>query len=87
VSVSAGVATVDVASAFVQPVTGGDQLPVANIDQPLAFGEIVLTLTGLPGIGQVQFTVGSQPQDALVADGSLVAGRVSADNYAGLRSP
>jgi spore germination protein GerM len=86
VSVGAGVATVDVAPAFVQPTTANDQLPVPNVDQPLAFGELVLTLTSLPGIGQVRFTVGGQPQAALVADGSLVDGPVSADNYAGLRS-
>jgi spore germination protein GerM len=87
VTVSGGVATVDLAPSFVQPTTGTEQAPVANVDQPLAFGEIVLTLTSLPGVGQVQFTVGGQPQDALVADGSLVSGRVSADNYAALRGP
>ena len=86
VTVSAGVATVDVAPAFVQPTAGDGQLPVPNVDQPLAFGEIVLTLTSLPGIGQVRFTVAGQPQAALAADGSLVDGPVSADNYAGLRS-
>ena len=36
-----------------------EQLPVPNVDQPLAFGQIVLSLTSLPGIGQVRFTVGS----------------------------
>jgi len=86
VTVSAGVATVDLAAAFVQPSTGTEQLPVPNVDQPLAFGEIVLTLTSLPGIGQVRFTVGGQPQGALAADGSLVEGPVSADNYANLRA-
>jgi spore germination protein GerM len=86
VAVSGGVATVDISPAFVQPTTGTDQVPVPNVDQPLAFGEIVLTLTSLPGIGQVRFTVASQPQGALAADGSLVDGPVSADNYAGLRA-
>ena len=86
VIVSAGVASVDLAPAFVQPSTGTEQLPVPNVDQPLAFGEIVLTLTSLPGIGQVRFTVGGQPQGALAADGSLVEGPVSADNYASLRA-
>ncbi len=86
VQVAAGVATVDVAPAFVQPTTAEGQVPVPNVDQPLAFGEVVLTLTSLPGIGQVRFTVGGQPQAALVADGSLVDVPVSADNYAGLRS-
>jgi spore germination protein GerM len=85
VSVGGGVATVDVSPSFVQPTTGTNQAPVATVDQPLAFGEIVLTLTSLPGIGQVRFTVGGQPQDALVGDGSLVPGPVSADNYAALR--
>jgi spore germination protein GerM len=86
VSVTGGVATVDISPAFVQPTTGTDQAPVPNVDQPLAFGEIVLTLTSLPGIGQVRFTVASQPQGALAADGSLVDGPVSADNYASLRA-
>jgi spore germination protein GerM len=86
VTVSGGVATVDISPAFVQPTTGTDQVPVPSVDQPLAFGEIVLTLTSLPGIGQVRFTVASQPQGALAADGSLVDGPVSADNYAGLRA-
>jgi len=86
VGVSAGVATVDLAPVFVQLTTGTEQLPVPNVDQPLAFGQIVLTLTSMPGIGQVRFTVGGQPQGALVADGSLVDGPVSADNYASLRA-
>jgi spore germination protein GerM len=86
VTVSAGVATVDLSPAFVQPTTGTDQAPVPNVDQPLAFGEIVLTLTSLPGVGQVRFTVAGQPQGALAADGSLVDGPVSADNYASLRA-
>jgi spore germination protein GerM len=87
VTVGGGVATVDLAPSFVQPTTAGNQATVATVDQPLAFGEIVLTLTSLPGIGQVKFAVGGQPQDALVADGSLVAGPVSADSYAALRAP
>jgi spore germination protein GerM len=86
VSVTGGVATVDLAPNFVQPTTGTDQLAVPNVDQPLAFGELVLTLTSLPGVGQVRFTVGGQPQGALAADGSLVEGPVSADNYASLRA-
>ena len=86
VTLGGGVATVDLAPSFVQPTPGTAQAPVATVDQPLAFGEIVLTLTSLPGIGQVRFTVGGQPQDALVADGSLVPGAVSADNYAALRA-
>jgi spore germination protein GerM len=86
VTVSGGVATVDLSPNFVQPTTGTEQLPVPNVDQPLAFGEIVLTLTSLPGIGQVRFTAGGQPQGALAADGSLVEGPVSADNYASLRA-
>jgi spore germination protein GerM len=86
VNVTGGVATVDLAANFVQPAASTDQLPVPNVDQPLAFGEIVLTLTSMPGIGQVRFTVVGQPQGALAADGSLVDGPVSADNYAGLRA-
>ena len=87
VSVTGGIATVDLSPTFVQPTPAAtDPAPVANVDQPLAFGEIVLTLTSLPGIGQVRFTVGGQQQPALAADGSLVDTPVSADNYAALRS-
>jgi spore germination protein GerM len=86
VTVTGGVATVDLAPSVVTPTASTEQLPVPNVDQPLAFGQIVLTLTSLPGIGQVRFTVGSQPQGALAADGSLIDGPVSADNYASLRA-
>jgi spore germination protein GerM len=86
VTATGGVATVDLAQSVVTPTPSTEQLPVPNVDQPLAFGQIVLTLTSLPGIGQVRFTVGSQPQGALAADGSLIDGPVSADNYASLRA-
>jgi spore germination protein GerM len=87
VMVNGGVATVDLAPSVVTQTPSTDQLPVPNVDQPLAFGQIVLTLTSLPGVGQVRFTVAGQPQGALAADGSLVEGPVSADNYASLRAP
>jgi spore germination protein GerM len=88
VAASGGVATVDLAPSFVQPTPGDTRPAIAPIDQALAFGQIVLTLTSRPGIGQVKFTVGGQPVAPLLSDGSQPAAGtpVSADNYAGLRS-
>jgi spore germination protein GerM len=88
VVVSGGIATVDLAPAFVQPTPAAGQPPIAPIDQALAFGQVVLTLTSRPGIGQVKFTVAGQPVAPLLGDGSqpLAGTPVSADSYAGLRS-
>jgi spore germination protein GerM len=88
VSVAGGVAKVDLAPAFITPTAGPEQPPITPADQPLAFGQIVLTLTSRPGIGQVLFTVQGQPVLPILGDGSqpAAAGPVSADFYAGLRS-
>ena len=72
VSVVAGTATVDLRSAF-------STLPSA--DQFLALAQLVFTLTGRPGIGQVRFTLGGRPTEVPLSDGSLVRRRVSRDDY------
>ncbi len=75
VSVVAGTATVDLRSAF-------STLPSA--DQFLALAQLVFTLTGRPGIGQVRFTLERQATDVPLSDGSLVRRRVSRDDYEGV---
>lgn len=78
VEVSAGVARValspDVAA------LGADRLP-------LAIGQVVCTLTGLPGIGQVTFRLDDAPVEVPTASGSLTAQPVSRDDYAALLAP
>ena len=74
-SVTAGTATVDLRSGF-------SLLPSA--DQFLALAQLVFTLTGRPGIGQVRFTLGGRPTDVPLSDGSLVRRRVSRDDYEGV---
>jgi len=75
VSLSAGVARVDLTPAYTQIPPG---------DQVLGLGEIVLTLTAQAGVGQVQFTLDGQPIIVPSADGTIAAGPVSRDNYAAL---
>jgi spore germination protein GerM len=55
--------------------------------QLLAVAQIVCTLTGRPGVGQVSFSVEGAPVDVPRADGSLVSEPVSRDDYASLISP
>ena len=75
VSVVAGTATVDLRAAF-------SSLPSA--DQSLALAQLVFTLTGRPGVGQVRFTLEGQPTDVPLSNGSLVRRRVSRDDYSGV---
>lgn len=75
VTLSGGVATVDL-----------DER-VANIsgeEQTLAIAQIVCTLTGRPGVGQVAFTLGGAPLTVPKGDGSAVNSPVSRDDYASL---
>jgi spore germination protein GerM len=71
-----GVATVNLTAAFVA---------IPGQDQPLAFGQVVSTLTRRPGIGQVRFTRAGKPQPAFAGDGSLTTGPLTDESYAGLR--
>ncbi|MGQ0679167.1 MAG: GerMN domain-containing protein [Actinomycetota bacterium] len=67
-----GVAAVDLALSFTS-------LDVTR--QRLAIAQLVMTLTGRPGVGRVSFTLEGQPVDVPRGDGTLVAGSVSRDDY------
>lgn len=49
--------------------------------QRIAIAQVVLTLTGRPGVGRVSFTLVGQPIDIPRGDGTLAQGSVSRDNY------
>lgn len=49
--------------------------------QRLAIAQVVLTLTGRPGVGRVAFTLEGQPIDIPRGDGTLAQGSVARDNY------
>jgi spore germination protein GerM len=70
--VRGGVALVDLDPSFVAIPTG---------DQILAVGQLVLTLTGLPGVGQVRFAVDGATVQVPRADGSQAEGAVARDDY------
>lgn len=74
--VRAGVARVELTPAF-------REIPAA--DQVLAVGQIVLTLTARPGVGQVRFVLDGQPIAVPRADGSVTTQTVSRDDFAALR--
>ncbi len=73
VELAGGVARVDLRRAI--STLGGD-------DQLLAVAQIVCTLTGRPGVGQVSFTLEGVPAEVPRGDGSLVAAPVARDDYA-----
>lgn len=70
-----GIARVDLLSA----VSG-----LAADEQLLALAQIVCTLTGRPGVGQVSFTLEGSPLAVPKGDGSLVTSPVARDDYAEL---
>ncbi|HEX7096258.1 MAG TPA: GerMN domain-containing protein [Acidimicrobiales bacterium] len=72
VSTRGGVATVDLTAAFLELPPG---------EQVLAFAQITYTLTDLPGIGQVAFTLNGEAIPALDDEGVVVDGAVSEDTY------
>ena len=81
VSVERGLATVD---------TGASLLTdISPLDQRLAIGQIVLTLTSRPGIGQVSFFVDGKPQSVPRGGGDLAAAGspVAYDDYMMLVTP
>lgn len=70
-----GISRVDVAA-------GVSALPAD--EQLLAVAQIVCTLTGRPGVGQVSFTLDGAPLAVPKGDGSLVTSPVARDDYASL---
>jgi len=70
-----GIARVDLKTEFAQN---------SPADKILAVAQIVCTLTDLPGVGQVRFTVDGQPADIPRADGSLTREPVSRFDYRAL---
>lgn len=56
-------------------------------EQVLALAQLVYTATGLPGAGRVTFTIAGVPLDVPRADGLLVSGSVSRDDYTPLVEP
>lgn len=75
VGVAGGIATVDLGSSF-SGIVGRDQI--------LALAQIVATLTGLPGVGRVSFTLEGNPVGVPRGDGAITTDSVSRDDYAAL---
>lgn len=73
--VSGGIAIVDLGQPFTE---------IAGRDQILALAQIVSTVTGLPGVGRVRFTLDGNPVGILRGDGAVTAETVSRDDYATL---
>lgn len=70
-SARAGVALVDLDPTF-------SVIPAP--DQILALGQLVLSLTELPGVGQVRFTIAGEPAQVPRADGSQSDGPVTRED-------
>lgn len=73
VGVTGGIAKVDLGPGFSD---------IASVDQILALAQIVSTLTYLPGIGRVSFTLEGVPVGVPRADGVVTTESVSQDDYA-----
>ncbi len=56
-------------------------------DQILALGQLVLTVTARPGVGQAEFTLDGKPVDVPRGNGLLVSGSVVREDYAKLLLP
>ena len=67
-----GVVTVDLGPAF---------LDLDGTTQVLALGQLVLTLTSLPGVGQVAFTVEGIPAEVPRADGTSTSDPLVRDDF------
>jgi spore germination protein GerM len=78
VVVGRGIATIDLAAAF---------LELDGETQVLALAQLVLTLTSLPGIGQVAITTSGAPADVPRADGTTTSDPVAAADYSELIAP
>jgi spore germination protein GerM len=73
--VTGGIATVDLGQPFTE---------IAGRDQIVALAQIVSTVTGLPGVGRVRFTLDGNPVGILRGDGAVTTETVSRDDYATL---
>ncbi len=73
--VSGGIAIIDLGQPFSE---------IAGRDQIVALAQIVSTVTGLPGVGRVRFTLDGQPVGILRGDGAVTTETVSRDDYATL---
>lgn len=69
---SRGTATVDLAAEFGE---------VAPGDQVLALGQVVFTLTDLPGVGRVRFQINGDPVAVPLPDGTSTDDSVSRDDF------
>lgn len=78
VTVSRGVATVDL---------GPTAVEVRSDDQPLSVAQMVFTLTARPGIGRVAFTIGGEPIDVPDGSGALTGDAVAREDYADVAPP
>lgn len=81
VVVSRGLAVVDTDTSLLTE--------ISPVDQRFAIGQIVLTLTSRPGIGQVSFTVDGRPQAVPRGGGDLAPANepVAYDDYVSLLDP
>ena len=70
-----GTATVELASSF---------LTLPGTEQVLAIAQIVFTVTSVPGVVRVDFTLDGQPLAVPRADGQPASGAVSRQDYASL---
>ncbi len=73
VGVTGGIATVELGPSFTD---------IAGVDQILALAQIVSTLTYLPGVGRVSFTLEGVPVGVPRGDGVVTTESVSQDDYA-----
>jgi spore germination protein GerM len=71
-----GTAHIDLSGAFVE---------VAGEEQILAVAQLVLTATGVPGIERARFALEGSSVEVPTADGTLVPGPLTADDYAAIR--
>ena len=73
IGISGGIASVDLGTGF-PDIVGRDQI--------MALAQIVSTVTGLPGVGRVAFTLEGVPVGVPRGDGAVTTESVSRDDYA-----
>ena len=78
IALARGVADIDLGPAF---------LELPSNDQVLALGQLVLTATARPGVGQVRFTLEGLPVQVPTADGTIASDPLSRDDYLALLPP